>query len=451
MGHDAPMSGTPEYDTGVPGSGWAETGAPAGAKVLAYKDLRYLGSQRDTRPPEREIEIRLGGNMKRYVWTINGKKYSESVPISINYGERVRLRFVNETMMAHPMHLHGMFVQLENGQPFDKLPNKHVVIVAPGDTYTALLTADEAGEWAFHCHMVFHMKSGMMTKVIVSKSGPSYRLPVISPHHEMHGAPLTDHGSHTSSLSSPNDKSGEHGGHTHPHEASMPAAAAFTEAKPCSAHDVHAKQHGGQIFHFFKVEVGAGKSDGNGTFDWHVNGWLGTDENKLWLKSKGERTGGKTEDAELWAVYSRNIGIFWDAQIGVRQDIEPTAITYLTLGVGGLAPYFFETQAHVFVADDGDVSARLRLENDLLFTQRLILQPYLEVNLYAQDVPKLDVGAGISDAEFGIQTRYEITRTFAPYVDIQYDRKIGETSSIARSHGGDEDDFRITTGVRLMF
>jgi FtsP/CotA-like multicopper oxidase with cupredoxin domain len=137
---------------------------------LSYRDLRALNNQLDTRPPEREIEIRLGGNMERYIWTLNGRKFSEArQPINLRYGERVRLKFVNDTMMAHPMHLHGMFVQLENGQPAEKLPNKHVVIIAPGDSYSVLLTADEPGEWAFHCHMIFHMMAGMMDKVVVAR------------------------------------------------------------------------------------------------------------------------------------------------------------------------------------------------------------------------------------------------------------------------------------------
>lgn len=154
-------------------SGWAKAGTPPGDKALSYADLRYYGIQKDTRQPEREILVRLGGNMERYIWTINGKKYADSGPINLNYGERVRLKFVNDTMMAHPMHLHGMFVQLENGQPAEKLPNKHTVIVPPGQSYSVLLTADEPGEWAFHCHLLYHMMAGMMNKVIVAKLDPS--------------------------------------------------------------------------------------------------------------------------------------------------------------------------------------------------------------------------------------------------------------------------------------
>lgn len=159
-----------DYTTGVPGSGWAVSGAPAGTRILAYTDLRSQRIQEDTRDPGREIEIRLGGNMERYIWTLNGSKFSASEQaINLAYGERVRLKFVNDTMMAHPMHLHGMFVQLENGQPAAKLPDKHTVIVAPGDSYSVLLTADEPGEWAFHCHLLYHTLSGMMNKAVVAR------------------------------------------------------------------------------------------------------------------------------------------------------------------------------------------------------------------------------------------------------------------------------------------
>ena len=149
-------------------SGWAKTGAPRGDKLLSYADLRYLGKQNDVREPQREIVVTLGGNMERYIWTINGKTMQEAEPIALRYGERVKLTFVNETMMAHPMHLHGMFVQLDNGQPAGKLPDKTVVTVPPGKSYSVLVTADAEGEWAFHCHLLYHMSTGMMNKVVVA-------------------------------------------------------------------------------------------------------------------------------------------------------------------------------------------------------------------------------------------------------------------------------------------
>lgn len=149
--------------------GWANASTPMGEKALQYSDLKSLTPQKDTRAPDREIEVRLGGNMERYIWTMNGQKYSESPqPLTVKYGERVRLKFVNESMMAHPMHLHGMFMQLENGQDPSNMPNKHTLIVPPGQTVTALLTADELGEWAIHCHLMYHMAAGMMNKLVVA-------------------------------------------------------------------------------------------------------------------------------------------------------------------------------------------------------------------------------------------------------------------------------------------
>ncbi len=149
--------------------GWADASTPEGHKALQYQDLKALTPQPDTRPPEREIEIKLGGIMERYIWTINGKKFNEAEPLTVNYGERIRLKFVNESMMAHPMHLHGMFMQLENGLSPKDLPNKHTVIVPPNKTVSLLLTADELGEWAIHCHLLYHMSAGMMNKLIVAQ------------------------------------------------------------------------------------------------------------------------------------------------------------------------------------------------------------------------------------------------------------------------------------------
>nr|WP_314370317.1 copper resistance system multicopper oxidase [uncultured Acinetobacter sp.] len=160
--------------------GWANAATPIGQKALTYADLQSLQPQpeRYSRPAEREVMIRLGGTMERYIWTIDGKKFSDPdfKPLTVRYGERIRLKFVNESMMAHPMHLHGMFMQLENGQAPQDMPNKHTVIVPPGKTVTALLTADELGEWAIHCHLLYHMSAGMMSKLIVANVDDSKAL-----------------------------------------------------------------------------------------------------------------------------------------------------------------------------------------------------------------------------------------------------------------------------------
>lgn len=173
MNHEMPSQSENKPKNDEPVYGWANASTPAGMKALQYSDLQSLTPQPDTRAPERELVIRLGGNMERYIWTINGKKFNEAEPLQVKYGERIRLKFVNDSMMAHPMHLHGMFMQLENGQQAENLPNKHTVIVPPGKTVTALLTADALGEWAIHCHLLYHMSAGMMNKLIVAQVNDS--------------------------------------------------------------------------------------------------------------------------------------------------------------------------------------------------------------------------------------------------------------------------------------
>lgn len=219
-----------------------------------------------------------------------------------------------------------------------------------------------------------------------------------------------------------------------------------------NTHKNHLKEHDSQIFHAIKLETDVGASRDGTLSTWDLDGWIGGDTNKLWLRSEGESLEGKTpEHAEYWAMYSRNVATFWDGQIGVRYDEQPNSTAYFVAGVNGLAPYLFETKAHLFVSDNGDVTARLRQENDLLITQKLITQPYFEVNFSAQDVTEQEIGSGLTSGEFGIQTRYEITRKFAPYLDLRYERKFGETSTIAKKHGENQDDAIASIGLRLMF
>lgn len=225
------------------------------------------------------------------------------------------------------------------------------------------------------------------------------------------------------------------------------AAAAFIlSAVPALAMD---GEHGGQVFHLVRAEVDWSKSDGKDLFAWDASGWIGGDRDKAWFRSEGETLGGKTEQAELWGMYSRNIAAFWDVQAGIRQDFEPTTVTYAVIGIEGLAKYFFETSAHAFVSDKGDVSARIAQAIDLLITQRLIAEPHIELNLYAQDVPDRHIGAGLSDIEVGLQFRYEILREFAPYVDVNYARAVGETASRIRAAGEDPEEFTVRLGLRF--
>ncbi|MEQ3624192.1 MAG: copper resistance system multicopper oxidase [Celeribacter sp.] len=152
------------------GSGLTPTAANGG-KFLGYEDLTAAKPVYRDRAATREIEIRLTGNMERYIWSIDGVKYEDAEPIRLNYGERVRFKFVNETMMAHPMHLHGMWSILDTGKgAYD--PVKHTVNIAPGTTVYTETEVDAPGAWAFHCHLSYHMAGGMFRKVIVS-GGPA--------------------------------------------------------------------------------------------------------------------------------------------------------------------------------------------------------------------------------------------------------------------------------------
>lgn len=141
-------------------------------KVLNYKDLASLEPNKDRRTPSRQMEIHLTGNMERYMWSFDGKKFAavSDEPIRFAYNERVRIKLVNDTMMAHPIHLHGHFFELVNGHDGNQ-PSKHTVIVQPGGSATFDLTADEVGDWAFHCHLLYHMHSGMFQIVTVSGKG----------------------------------------------------------------------------------------------------------------------------------------------------------------------------------------------------------------------------------------------------------------------------------------
>jgi FtsP/CotA-like multicopper oxidase with cupredoxin domain len=137
-------------------------------RVLVYTDLASLTPNKDQRPPARSMEIHLTGNMERFMWGFDGRKFSELVePIRFERDERVRVTLVNDTMMSHPIHLHGHFFELVTGGPAGHQPLKHTVNVAPGSKVTFDLTADAPGDWAFHCHMLMHMHAGMFNVVTV--------------------------------------------------------------------------------------------------------------------------------------------------------------------------------------------------------------------------------------------------------------------------------------------
>lgn len=185
--------------------------------------------------------------------------------------------------------------------------------------------------------------------------------------------------------------------------------------------------------------------------------WIGKDLNKFWLKahiekSDAEKRDDETEDTEMQALYSHAIASYWDVQMGVRKDIKPTpSRTWGVLGMQGLAPYFFNVDAALFVGDAGRTAARISIEYDLLFTQRLILSPSVEINAYGQNDAETATGSSLSDAKAGLRLRYEIRREFAPYVGINWKQKFGATADFAKINNNVVSDTEWVFGIRAWF
>lgn len=190
---------------------------------------------------------------------------------------------------------------------------------------------------------------------------------------------------------------------------------------------------------------------GDGAYHWEGEAWAGGDLNRVVFKTRGEGVRGDSPDtAEVQALWSRPVGSYFDVQAGVRQDLGTgPRRTWAVLGTEGLAPYWFEVQGAVFVSDRGDVLARGEGSWDLRITQRLILQPRAEVEAALRDSQGLGLGAGLTRAEAGLRLRYEISRRFAPYVGLAWERKLGETASRARAAGDDVGGSRIVVGIRV--
>lgn len=185
--------------------------------------------------------------------------------------------------------------------------------------------------------------------------------------------------------------------------------------------------------------------------------WVGGDYDRLWLKAHGEQSTLEREGHfEVQALYSRATTPFWNVQVGlgVERGYSPAGGAtrgLVTAGLQGLAPYWFHTEAFLVVSHDGDVSARLEAGYDLLFSQRLILEPEVELSAAVQDVPEWGVGSGLSDMELAARMRYEIVREFAPYVGISWTRRFGDTADLARAAGAPVSDANFVAGLKWWY
>lgn len=198
-----------------------------------------------------------------------------------------------------------------------------------------------------------------------------------------------------------------------------------------------------------RAEIDRAADDDQLSWDGRLH--VGDARDRLLLRGEGERHDGETEASELWALASHNIATFWDVQAGLRADTQPGGERYAVIGIEGLAPYFFDSELHAFITPDGDVSLRAHQSSDILVTQRLVLQPRLELEAGLQDEPRQGLGSGLRQSEISLRLRYEIRREFAPYLEWRHERRHGRTADQVRSEGESASDTGLRLGLMLRF
>jgi copper resistance protein B len=284
-------------------------------------------------------------------------------------------------------------------------------------------------------------------------------------HHAMPEPAAKDHSEHTDetrpspakgaeSASSPDHAAMGHGAAsapTQPHTPIPPVSESDRAAAwaPLQTHAMHDTALYGQVL-FDRFE-GFDGDHGNG-LEWEGQAWYGSDLNKLWLRSEGERTSGELESGELEVLYGRALSPWWEGMIGIRHDFKPGASQdFLAFGASGTAPYKIEIEATAYFGESGQTAARVEFEYEALLSQRWILQPVMELNLHGKDDQRRGIGSGLSTIETGLRLRYEINRQFAPYLGVTRERAFGHTADFRREEGEGVDDTRAVFGVRFWF
>jgi copper resistance protein B len=291
-----------------------------------------------------------------------------------------------------------------------------------------------------------------VASAIAALAGTS--VPAFAQHHDH-----AQHATQATTVSSEQDAHAQHdhaamteGAATTPHEPIPPVtaddlAAAFPDI------DHHAMQHAPAFnrkvtfnrLEAWDADVGTGQA-------WEGMAWFGTDTDRLWLRSEGERMGGHTESADLEVLYGRSVSPWWDVVAGIKHDFTPgDARTWAAFGVQGMAPYRFEVSATAYVGEGGQIAANVEAEYTLRITNRLILQPLVEVDLAAKDDPDYGIARGLTGIEAGLRLRYEASRRFAPYVGVVHERALGDTADLRHAEGESPRDTRVVAGVRIWF
>ena len=248
-------------------------------------------------------------------------------------------------------------------------------------------------------------------------------------------------------------------------ESAMDMGSMQGGSAPADARDPH-EYSGGQDFGPYTLELGdehsvasllvenfeATRSDGNTSAAYDLQGWYGRTYDRLVLKGEGDVDDGRVEDARTELLWGHALTSYWDTQLGVRHDTgEGPDRSWLAFGVQGLAPYWFEVDVAGYVGESGRTALRVDASYELLFTQKLILEPTIELNAYGKQDRERGLGSGLADVSAQLRLRYEIRREFAPYIGIVWERKFGETKDLARSAGEDANDVAFVAGVRYWF
>ncbi len=197
------------------------------------------------------------------------------------------------------------------------------------------------------------------------------------------------------------------------------------------------------LFSTTRIEVDAGRFDSSDSQTWRADGWVGHDYNRFAWRTQGARNGGQTTEADVQALYSRYLASFWDIQLGVRHEFKPDGHNYGVLALRGLAPYAFDVDTAAFVRSDGKLFARTRFEYDLLMTNRFIVRPFVAADWSLQSLPAEGIRSGRTSSEIGVNFRYEIKRSFAPYVELSHQTHINVA--------GKESGTAVRAGLRLLF
>lgn len=251
-------------------------------------------------------------------------------------------------------------------------------------------------------------------------------------------------------------------GQHHAMDPDLPATAAPREPIPpitaadraaafpgLPGHAVHDKS-----VHYFALldRLETWDADEGNALAWEGGGWVGTDLDRMWVRSEGEHVDGDIESADIEVFYGRAIARWWDAVVGIRHDFgEDPSQTFAAVGVMGLAPYMFEVEATAYVGESGQTGLGVEAEYETLFTNRLILQSLVEAEAWGQDDPRRGIGSGLATVEAGFRVRYEFTRKFAPYVGVAWERAYGGTADLRRADGHDVEDTRFVVGLRTWF